>query len=61
MNQSSPGFPGLFPCDMELTSILPLSKCSDFLSQSKKSGTCRLIIDYAEGKGDADNWDNSNA
>lgn len=43
-------FPGYYHKDTELTSIQPLSKCNAFLSQSKRSETQRIILDYAEGK-----------
>lgn len=47
-------FPGYYHEDMELTSIHPLSKCNAFLSQGKRSGTQRIILDYVEGKENAD-------
>lgn len=50
MNQSSQGFPRFLPCDMELTSSQPLSKCSAFLLPSKKSGTHRIILMMLKGK-----------
>lgn len=53
-------FSGYYHEDMELTSIQPLSKCNAFLSQSKRSGTQRIFLDYVEGKENADRQRNKN-
>lgn len=53
-------FPGYYNEDKELTSIQPLSKCNSFLSQSKRSGTHRIIPGYTEEKENADRQRNKN-